>query len=40
MLRGRALAVAIARTLVADAGGAVDVQIESDRSRVVLRLPS
>ena len=38
-LRGRALAVAIARILVADAGGSVDVQIGSDRSRVVLRLP-
>ena len=40
MLRGRALAVAIARRLVADAGGAVDLQVESDRSHVVLRLPS
>ena len=40
LLRGRALAVAIARTLVADAGGVVDVQVESGRSRVVLRLPS
>lgn len=38
-LRGRALAVALARVLVADAGGTIDVGVEGDRSRVVLRLP-
>jgi hypothetical protein len=38
-LRGRVLAVAIARVLVADAGGRVELPSESGRSRIVLRLP-
>ncbi len=38
-LRGRDLALALARVLVADAGGRVDVDCESGRSRVRLRLP-
>lgn len=38
-LRGRVLAIAIARVLVADAGGRVEVASASGRSRVVLRLP-
>jgi len=38
-LRGRVLAVAIARVLVADAGGRVLVSADADRSRVTLVLP-
>lgn len=38
-LRGRALAAAIARVLVADAGGRTEVEREAGRSRIVMRLP-
>ena len=38
-LRGRDLAVALARVLVADAGGGVDVESGDGRARVRLRLP-
>ncbi len=38
-LRGRPLAVAIARALVADVGGRVEVEAGAGCSRVVLRLP-
>lgn len=38
-LRGRSLACAIARVLVADVGGTVDVRVEAGRSRVALHLP-
>lgn len=38
-LRGRSLAVAIARVLVADAGGRVEVESKAGRSRAVLTLP-
>lgn len=38
-LRGRDLAVALARVLVADAGGGVDVESGAGRARVRLRLP-
>jgi hypothetical protein len=38
-LRGRELAVAVARVLVGDAGGAVAVDEEAGRSRIAMRLP-
>lgn len=38
-LRGRALACAIARVLLADAGGHVEVRLEAGRSHVALHLP-
>lgn len=38
-LRGRSLAVAIARVLAADAGGRVELESRAGHSRAVLRLP-